>query len=201
MKIFSRRASLKCVCFSVFLLIIFTFNVSAQIRSSVTVQVGKSDEPVSRARTVEASPLNIKTKSNAAMKPFELEKIAFSLLNQKRSENNLTPLKWSDDVAKIARLHSENMAKYKFFNHRGLDGLMVDERADALGVTKWRSIGENIAFNRGFENPVEFAVERWMLSPSHRENILNDRWQESAVGVAIADDGAVYFTQVFLLRK
>ena len=113
----------------------------------------------------------------------------------------LPALEWNEDIARIARMHSENMAKYKFFSHTGLDGTMVNDRADLCGVSKWKAIGENIAYNRGYEKPAEFAVERWMQSNAHRENILNNRWKESAVGVAVSNDGAVYFTQVFLIRK
>ena len=78
---------------------------------------------------------------------------------------------------------------------------MVDDRADKLGLGEWRAIGENIAFLKGFQNPVESAVEKWMQSTSHRQNLLNAQWSDSAVGVAITADGRYYFTQVFLLRK
>lgn len=130
----------------------------------------------------------------------KLERQVFDLLNQKRTENNLSPLVWSDDMAKIARQHSENMATLKFFSHTGKDGLMVHDRADALGISNWRAIGENIAYNRGYDKPAEFAIERWMLSPAHRDNILSKMWKEAGIGAAIADDGAYYFTQVFVER-
>ena len=123
------------------------------------------------------------------------------MLNSQRAAKGLTALEWNDDVARIARMHSENMAKYKFFSHTGLDGTMVNDRADLCGVSKWKAIGENIAYNRGYEKPAEFAVERWMQSNAHRENILNNRWKETAVGVAVSNDGAFYFTQVFMIRK
>jgi uncharacterized protein YkwD len=170
------------------------FSASAQFNGAAANFAAKENDEFSRKRIIKIT--NAKSSTT-----FDLEKSAFALLNQKRAENNLKPLEWSEEVAKIARNHSQNMAKYKFFNHRGVDGLMVDERADAFGIGKWRAIGENIAFNQGYQNPVEFAVQRWMMSPTHRDNILNNRWQESAVGVAVGDNGAFYFTQVFLLRK
>lgn len=132
----------------------------------------------------------------------DLELQAFQLLNQKRVENGLKPVVWNENIAKIARVHSQNMATYNFFSHQGLDGLTVDKRADALGLSDWRKIGENIAYNRGYKDPVEYAVIRWMQSESHRQNLLSDKWKESGVGVAIAPDGKTYyFTQVFMLRK
>lgn len=132
---------------------------------------------------------------------FELERQAFELINKQREISGLPSLVWSDDVARIARMHSENMAKFDFFSHKGIDGMMVNERADLLGIRKWRAIGENIAYNQGYKNPVEFAVKLWMESPGHRENLLNSRWKESGIGVAVTNDGTYYFTEVFLLRK
>lgn len=133
---------------------------------------------------------------------LEMERKAFDLLNQRRIENGLQRVVWNEDVAKVARIHSQNMANNNFFGHQGLDGSMVNDRADSAGLRNWRRIGENIAYNRGYENPVEFAVLRWMQSQSHRENLLSNKWTESGVGVAIAADGKTfYFTQVFMLKK
>lgn len=179
----------------------FSANLSGQ-----TIQVEKNgsvadfDEVagIIRKRTVEREKSSLKP---SEIQIYELEKLAFSLANQKRADNGLTPVEWNDEVAKVARLHSENMVKFKFFAHTGIDGKNVDGRADSFGLTKWTLIGENIAYNRGYKNPVETAVEKWMLSPSHRENLLNDRWRESAIGIAVTDDGTYYFTQVFIKRK
>lgn len=168
---------------------------------SVSAQYSGTDSSESRPRYVEAEKKAIIVSSNSAFSTLDLERQAFNLLNSKRAAKSLPPLEWNDDVARIARMHSENMAKYKFFSHTGIDGLMVNDRADLCGLSRWKAIGENIAYNRGYEKPVEFAVERWMQSTSHRENILNNRWKESAVGVAVANDGSFYFTQVFLVRR
>ena len=129
------------------------------------------------------------------------EQSAFKLINQVRVEKGLAPLIWSDELAAVARLHSQNMAEFRFFDHRGLDNKMVSDRADSLKIGRWRSIGENIAFNRGFGDPVTKAVELWLDSPTHKRNMMDPTWKESAIGVAKAPDGSVYFTQVFLVRK
>lgn len=175
---------------------IFTFDSYGQ-NQTVTLQatgyVGDKNDPgeINRPR-VFAGANKVSTAA--------FERRILDLINQKRTANGLEPLRWSEDVAKIARLHSENMAQFKFFNHVGRDGLSVDERADANGLSKWRAIGENIAYNRGFQNPVEFACEGWMKSASHRQNLLSTRWKETGIGVAVAADGTYYFTQVFLVR-
>ena len=175
-------------------LFIFSIGVFAQISPLVRDDNVKNAALIRPRIYRETSNINSTTIAN-------LEKQGFELINQKRVEIGLEILTWNNDCAKIARLHSENMANHKFFNHAGLDGTMVNDRADAIGLSKWRAIGENIAYNLGYENPLETAVEGWMRSPSHHDNILNNRWKESAIGIAIAADGAYYFTQVFLLRK
>jgi|SRR5215204_274409 len=131
----------------------------------------------------------------------DLEQKVFSMLNEQRRAKGLVALEWNEDVAAVARLHSQNMAEKKFFGHRGSDGSMVDDRADRLGLGTWRVIGENIAYMRGYDDPATLAVEKWMESTEHRKNLLTPNWKESAVGIAITDDGTYYMTQVFLLRN
>lgn len=168
------------------LILIFAASVFAQ----------KNSGPVysTRSRVIETS-------AKKSTNTYELERIVFDLINEKRTAAGLSKLNWSEDVARIARLHSQNMANSKFFSHRGLDGLRVDDRAYSLGVKRWQSIGENIASNRGFGSPTDVAVDAWMRSTGHRENILNNSWQETGIGVAVDNDGKYYFTQVFLLRR
>ncbi len=140
-------------------------------------------------------------KSAVFVNTVEVERIAFEMLNQKRVESGLQPLVWSAEIAVVARVHSQNMAEFQFFSHRGLDNKMVSDRADKAGLGRWRSIGENIAYNRGYKDPVSKAVQLWLDSPTHKHNLLDCNWRESAVGVAVAEDGSYYFTQVFLVRK
>jgi len=121
-------------------------------------------------------------------------------INKERKENSLQPLTWNNQAAEVARRHSKDMGWYNYFNHRGLDGNMINDRADALGLD-WQMIGENIAMMRGFDDPVEHAVTGWMQSPGHCKNILNPRWKETGIGLFITYEGTYYFTQVFLLKK
>jgi uncharacterized protein YkwD len=139
--------------------------------------------------------------SNRRASAGNIEQQVFALINAERSKNGLAELEWSESLAAVARLHSEDMANVKFFGHRGSDGSMVDDRADRLGLGSWRSIGENIAYMRGFDDPAGLAVAKWLESAAHRKNLLGPNWKESAVGVAVTDDGTYYMTEVFLLRK
>ena len=148
-----------------------------------------------------SSAILVATETSAAAVLMAIEQDAFQLINVERASAGLPALKWNEKLAGVARLHSRNMADYNFFSHKGADGLMVDDRADKLGLGEWRAIGENIAFMKGYKNPAAVAVEKWLLSASHRTNLLNPQWSDSAVGVSMTEDGKCYFTQVFLLRK
>ncbi len=195
-----------CFCITLVLFYAFSVPIQAQIEFSeinFNPQPNHSDGKIltdSRPRIyVEKAKTNPNVSAPTTV--FDLEQKAFQLINEKRCEQGLKPLEWNEIIAKIARLHSQNMANYKFFSHTGLDGSMVSDRADKSGLNKWRAIGENIAYNRGYEQPIEFAVERWMQSPSHKRNLLDEQWRESAVGIFVTPEGTYYFTQVFLLRK
>ncbi len=160
-------------------------------------RIYKNEKKVEKTAGTPASSAGIsKNTANTA----DLERRVFDLVNERRAGVGLSLLTWSDKVAGIARIHSENMANYKFFSHTGADGKKVNDRADSSGVRRWHSLGENIAYNRGFKSPLESAVQSWMNSPGHRDNILKNDWEESGIGVVVTADGTYYFTQVFLKK-
>ena len=128
----------------------------------------------------------------------DTEARAWELMNAQRSAVGLSSLQWDESLVALARMHSASMASGKYFSHKDLDGGYVDDRAARLGVNNWIAIGENIAFMKGFADPASTAVEKWMRSPSHKKNMLNGNWRLSAIGAAVGEDGAVYFTQIFI---
>lgn len=140
-----------------------------------------------------------KTISSSTISALELK--VFELINIKRRANGLIPLVWNKQIAAMARLYSESMAINNFFGHSGLDGKNIDERADDFRLGKWKIIGENIAYSRGYLLMVERTTESWMKSLGHRKNLLNKQWKETGVGIAVRNDGTYFFTQIFLLRK
>jgi uncharacterized protein YkwD len=127
-----------------------------------------------------------------------LERQAFNLINNQRIQNGKAPLVWDEQLCQLAREHSANMARRGFFAHATPEGLETVDRVRAKGIRGWRAVGENIALNQGYEDPAAFAVERWMQSTKHRTNILYPTFNHSAIGIAKAADGTVYFTQEFM---
>jgi uncharacterized protein YkwD len=129
-----------------------------------------------------------------------IERRAFELTNEIRVRNGLTSLTWDPELCRLARAHSEKMARLGFFSHMTPEGQRLRDRAHAIGIERFGVIAENIAYNQGYEDPGAFAVERWMISPGHRANILFVGFQAAAVGVYVSADGSVYLTQALIAR-
>jgi uncharacterized protein YkwD len=158
-----------------------------------------------RVKSEESSSVASAPRSAAATSPSldeanAIERHAFEQTNLARVENGLAPLAWDSELCRMARAHSEKMALQGFFSHESPDGLQLKERAHLSGILHFRVIGENIAYNKGYDDPGGFAVERWMTSSGHRANILYSAFQGSAIGSYVAADGSVYLTQVFITR-
>lgn len=161
-------------------------------------QIPEMSRSSASARRVSSSPAPNYSSSSAFAGAASLERRAFDLVNSERRARGESPLQWDASLSQLARQHSLDMARSGNFNHRGLDGRDMAERARAAGIRGWRVLGENIAFNQGFNDPSAFAVERWMGSSKHRANILNGQFTRTGIGVARAADGSIYFTQVFM---
>ena len=108
------------------------------------------------------------------------------------------------DLTRIAQRRSCDMARgMSDFSHTDAQGNFIAGDMVRGSFGPYGSVGENImemggTFTRVF-GPEEFAraaVEGWMKSPGHRENILNPRYDTCGIGVAMAGDMA-FATQVF----
>ncbi len=157
------------------------------------------------ARVASPAPAAARSYATAPVSPAAVgatgdERRAFELVNRERQHRGLSPLAWDGGLIRLARYHSQNMARSGFLSHVDREGLDLKARAQVLGLHGWRTIGENIAYNQGYDDPTAFAVERWMVSEKHRENAMSGEYTHAAVGIARASDGTYYFTQVFMRR-
>lgn len=172
----------------------------ARLITSTSDEVGNS-----RQRRVNA-PASDAHRSGSTTKPFpsinqatETERRAFEATNEVREQNGFSVLSWDGELSRMARAHSENMARLEFFAHETPEGLRLKDRARAAKI-RFQVIGENIAYTQGVDDPGTFAVQRWMISPGHRANILSREFRGSGVGCFTAPDGRVYITQIFIAR-
>lgn len=141
----------------------------------------------------------VKAVSRASVVANGLERQAFNLINSERAKMGLSPLVWDGEICQVARHHSDSMGRLNFFDHEGPDGTNLLDRVTARGIM-WKSMGENIAYNQGHDDPAASAVDQWMHSPKHRANILRGNYTHSAIGITRTADGRVYLTQVFIMR-
>jgi uncharacterized protein YkwD len=133
-------------------------------------------------------------KEPAKVELTDAEKMLVELTNKERDKEKLPPLKVNPVLMKVARAHTENMAKTEMFEHvidGKNDAARVKDAGYAAGVT-----GENIALGGKKSSPAE-AVMDWMQSEGHRKNILNKEFKEIGVGIARSAKGETYYTQLF----
>ena len=125
----------------------------------------------------------------------DVEQQTFKLINQFRDQDGEPPLKWNEDIAKIARAHSRDMATGDVdFGHDGFD-----DRVDQMKqlIAGFRGAGENVLFTDQLDGIAQRAVQMWLHSPHHLKNIRGD-YNLSGIGVWQGKNGALYFTQLFL---
>ncbi len=144
-----------------------------------------------RTSTARATAAATPTGAIAAMEREVLRRI-----NAIRQERGLQPLEPNDTLAAIARGYSCQMARQNFFSHTSPSGGTVADRVREAGI-EYRLVGENLARNTNADQPVEVAVQGWMNSEGHRENILREAFTETGVGICRERD-RYYFTQIFL---
>ena len=122
------------------------------------------------------------------------------LLNAERAKYGLVPLRQHPLLELASQRHSDDMVRRKFYEHETPDGVDPQMRMSAVGYAPpWT--GENLYTGTGTEATPVRALEHWMKSPGHRENILRPEFTEVGVGIAyaspkpgITDPGAVYTT-------
>lgn len=102
------------------------------------------------------------------------------LLNAERSRAGLSPVTRSDKLVAAAIAHAEDMSATGRFSHAGTDRSSVGDRLRAQGYG-YCLVAENIA--QGQTNAVE-AVDSWMRSEGHRNNILNPAISEFGMAAA-----------------
>jgi uncharacterized protein YkwD len=128
----------------------------------------------------------------------EMETAVRQQINEIRQQNGLNPLQNNEKLAQVARNYSRQMAENNFFSHTGHDGSTLVDRVRSAGIVYW-VVGENLFMCRNLPQPVTAAVEGWMDSPGHRENILRSVFSETGIGVWQVGN-TYYFTQLFLRR-
>lgn len=136
------------------------------------------------------------------------------LVNERRADHGAGRLAFDDDLREIGRYHSRDMSEREYFAHTGPNGTTLQDRYElfgydcrvSMGDGRYATGGENIfmmQFAAGSHTEAEIAkraVDGWMNSTDHRENMLAEYWQREGIGVYVTqrgDEVSVYVTQNF----
>jgi len=103
------------------------------------------------------------------------------LTNQRRAAQGLGPVKENALLSEAARRKAGDMFAFNYWAHVSPSGRDPWTFFKEVGY-HYVFAGENLA--RDFKDP-ESVVQAWMNSPSHRDNLLNNKYQE--IGVAVVD--------------
>lgn len=103
------------------------------------------------------------------------------LTNEKRISAGLNPVEENPVLSRAALAKGADMLAKGYWAHVSPDGTQPWKFFTDSGY-KYRYAGENLA--RDFSNPVS-AVEAWMASPTHKENLLSPKYKE--IGIAVVE--------------
>ena len=118
-------------------------------------------------------------------------------VNDFRREQHLIPLERQSELDRVARAHSEDMARRGFFAHESPEGHDWVDRLQLAGVSGFGMAGENVGQTSRADPNLEI-LEGWKRSPAHRENLMSRPMNATGVGIARAADGRLFYTQLYL---
>ena len=154
-----------------------------------------------------AEPIDSKVENFNLNLEEEIAREVYKKTNTLRSEKGLSVFVQTEDMNILSKLHTHNMIKHNFFDHKDHENASPSDRADALDFG-WTGIAENIGRVPWFENVtncgdtrsaktiVNCMMKGWENSPGHYANLVGD-FQQIGIGVEFTKDSIVYFTQVF----
>lgn len=118
------------------------------------------------------------------------------LTNEERAKNNILPLVPSSTLTLVALNKARDLLEKNYFAHTNPEGKEFYEWIEEMGY-RYNYVGENLAMNFVTN---EGAIEAWMKSEKHRQNILEKRFKE--IGVAkltgkMGDKQTTIIVQIF----
>lgn len=123
------------------------------------------------------------------------EKLLLDLINQERAKSNIAPLQADAELMKVARIKAKDMADNNYFSHYSPTYGSPFDMMRQFGIT-FKSAAENIAGN----STVQGAVNAWMKSEGHRQNIMNSSYTHTGIGIAESNKYGYLFVQMFIRK-
>jgi uncharacterized protein YkwD len=117
---------------------------------------------------------------------FRARAALFCAINEVRSSNGLSALAHNSSLGRAGEHHSRAMNARNFFGHEpdGSPTSRARQRGYMAGASWWM-VGETLAWGRGSNGTPGAVLDGMMASPMHRSVILDGRWRDLGVGVAM----------------
>ncbi len=109
------------------------------------------------------------------------EQKLLELINARRAERKLPPLKRNDALAAAARAHSQSMARFDYFGPEGQDASNLAVRLTAAGYQNPTKIAETLG--AGHQSPEE-VLAAWLSAPEFSANLFDTNLMEIGSGYA-----------------
>lgn len=110
------------------------------------------------------------------------------LLNEERAGAQRSPVSANSRLATAAKGHAVDMVARHYFAHTSLGGATFVDRIRRAGYLPSRgqwSAGEILAWASGPLATPRGIVDAWMASPEHRRILMDPRYSDVGVGVAV----------------
>lgn len=152
--------------------------------SNLSIETNASVE-----QTDQAVNSNIAIESTLSVEEEEF----LNKINDIRIKNNLPVLQIDDNVQNVARLKAQDLAENNYFSHTSNKYGTPFEMLSTSGVN-YKTASENIAGN----STIDGAINSWMNSDSHKNNILSTDFNYTGIAVVHSNTYGKILVQFFI---
>lgn len=103
-------------------------------------------------------------------------------VNEERTQRFIPALVTNNKLNMAATSKANDMLARSYFAHVDPDGNYVWPKVEATGYTPFLTLGENLAMD--FSN-ADAVIDAWMNSPTHRANIVNDKFEDQGLSAIL----------------
>lgn len=126
-----------------------------------------------------ASNSNNNTTSNTTNTTSSNIELVLKLINEAREKAGVSALKLGATLPKIAQIKADDMVNASYFAHTSKTYGTPFKMMSDYGID-YTSAGENIAGNPS----IEAAVNSWLASDTHKQNLLSSSYEYIGIGIA-----------------
>jgi uncharacterized protein YkwD len=116
-----------------------------------------------------------------SLHPVDQQRTMVCLVNWARQRHGVRPVPENPELSAAARLKAEDMWRCSDFSHEAC-GRQADAVARQAGY-RGSAWGENLYMGPAEYGRPRVALDRWLNSPGHRENLLRAEWTEQGLAL------------------